>query len=412
MRTEVIAVGTELLLGQIANTNAQWISQRMAELGLPVYSHAVVGDNLDRVAGSFREAARRSDIIIVTGGLGPTEDDLTRDAGSMILGKPVHEHAPSMERIEAYYKKNNKTMSLNNRKQSHVFDGAFVLDNKEGMAPGQIIQQGEVTWVFLPGVPREMKALMESGVIPFLQRSFSLQSEIVSEMLHFIGIGESDLETQLQALISHQTNPTLAPLASEGEVGLRLTATGETTDEAKAKIAEMKRVVLDKVGDFYYGSDDETIESTVQRLLSRHGYRLGAAESFTGGKFIERMISLPGASAVCQGGLTTYTAEMKEQVLDIPKYLIREYGTISHECAEMMALNTQSLLHVDAAVSFTGVAGPDSSEGKEPGTVFIGLQIRDKSPEVHRFQFQGGRDQVRERAVKKGFELLFHHLKD
>lgn len=411
MKTEIIAVGTELLLGQISNTNAQWISKRLADLGFPVYHHTVVGDNLNRVTSTFEQAQSRSDIIIVTGGLGPTEDDLTRSAGQVVFGQPLVEHDESMNKIQSYYDRNQRSMTPNNRNQALVFEEAQVLMNQEGMAPGQILENDDVVWIFLPGVPREMKQLMDDHVGPYLQNKYQIQSPIVSEMMRFIGIGESDLETTLKEMISQQTNPTIAPLASEGEIGLRLTATGVSSEEALGNINRVKTKILDKVGSYYYGSDAITIEEKVRDLLKAKEFTIGSAESFTGGKFIERLVALPGASAVCQGALVAYTAEMKEQVLQVPKFLIKQYGTISKECAEIMALNTQSLLGVDVSLSFTGVAGPDSSEGQEAGTVFIGLQIGERKPEVHRFHFQGGREQVRLRAVKKGYELLFHRLK-
>ncbi|MBX0356376.1 competence/damage-inducible protein A [Halobacillus sp. Nhm2S1] len=411
MRAEIIGVGTELLLGQIANTNAQWISSRLATLGHSVYHHTVVGDNLKRVKDSFALAESRADLVIVTGGLGPTEDDLTLDAAKLVFDEELVEHEDSMEKIKSYYQRNQKSMSENNRKQARVFESASVFQNLEGMAPGQLVKHEDTLWVFLPGVPREMKYIMDEYVIPYLQNNYHIESQIVSEMMRFIGIGESDLETKLQSLIRSQTNPTIAPLASEGEVGLRLTATGESTEQAKEKILTLKNEILDHVGKYYYGSDAITIEEKVRDLLKEKGLTIGSAESFTGGRFLERLIALPGASAVCQGGYTVYTPEMKERILQVPKFLIKKYGTISHECAEMMALNAQANLDVDVVVSFTGVAGPDASEGHEPGTVFIGLQIGERKPEVHKFHFDGGREQVRVRAVKRAYELIFHRLK-
>ncbi|WP_394217271.1 competence/damage-inducible protein A [Halobacillus trueperi] len=411
MRAEIVGVGTELLLGQIANTNAQWISSRLATLGHSVYHHTVVGDNLKRVTDSFALAETRADLVIVTGGLGPTEDDLTLDAAQLVFDEELVEHEDSMEKIKGYYQRNQKFMSENNRKQARVFESASVFPNLEGMAPGQLVKHDDTLWVFLPGVPREMKYIMDEYVIPYLQNNYHIESQIVSEMMRFIGIGESDLETKLQSFITSQTNPTIAPLASEGEVGLRLTATGESTEKAKEKILTLKTEILAQVGKYYYGSDAITIEEKVRDLLKEKGFKIGSAESFTGGRFLERLIALPGASSVCQGGYTVYTVDMKERVLQIPKFLIKKYGTISHECAEMMALNAQANLNVDVAVSFTGVAGPDASEGHEPGTVFIGLQIGERKPEVHKFHFDGGREQVRVRAVKKAYEMIFHRLK-
>ncbi|KHE67571.1 CinA family nicotinamide mononucleotide deamidase-related protein, partial [Halobacillus sp. BBL2006] len=242
MNAEIVAVGTELLLGQIANTNAQWISKRLASLGIPVYRHTVIGDNLERVVDAFTAAQYRSDLIIVTGGLGPTEDDMTRDAARSVLGQDLVEDAESMEKIQQFYTNNQKVMTENNRKQSLVLTGAKVLQNDEGMAPGQIVEKEGKVWVFLPGVPSEMKMLVQERVIPYFRETYTLKSEIASEMMRFIGIGESALEDELSDLISQQTNPTIAPLAGEGEVALRLTATGESDHEARTKIGSLKEI--------------------------------------------------------------------------------------------------------------------------------------------------------------------------
>ncbi|WP_079480123.1 competence/damage-inducible protein A [Halobacillus salinus] len=411
MKTEMIAVGTELLLGQIVNTNAQWISKQLATLGMPIYHQSVVGDNYDRVFQTFEAAHNRSDVIIVTGGLGPTEDDMTRDAAKPLIGQDLVIHQPSLSNVENYYKKNKRTMTDNNRKQALVFEQAQVLLNNEGMAPGQIVEVDGRIWVFLPGVPQEMKMLMNEHVLPYFKETFQLKSEIMSEMMRFIGIGESSLEEEVSDLIRSQTNPTIAPLAGDGEVGLRITATGETDKDASDKIAKMKEQILTRVGKYYYGSDDTTIEETVRDLLKEKNMTVGSAESLTGGLFAERMISLPGASSVCQGSLVAYTPFTKEMIIEVPKFIIKEFGTISYEFAEVMALNAQSLLYADVAISFTGVAGPEASEGKEPGTVFIGLQIGERKPIVHECHFDGGRDKIRMRAVKKGYELIYHNLK-
>ncbi|MFG6118320.1 MULTISPECIES: competence/damage-inducible protein A [Thalassobacillus] len=411
VKAEIIGIGTELLLGQIANTNAQWISSQLAAQGIHVYFHGVVGDNFSRCVETFEAAQRRSDLVIVTGGLGPTEDDMTRDAAQKIFAQKLIEDPESARRVEHFYLKNNRPMSPNNRKQALVFEDAKVLQNEEGMAPGMMVEHENVLWVFLPGVPSEMKYLMKEHVLPYFQNYFQLQTEIVSEMLRFIGIGESQLEHELQDLISSQTNPTIAPLASEGEVGLRLTSKGDTEEEARAMILSLKNVILSKMGDYYYGSDDITIQQEVLTLSKEKQLTIAAAESLTGGRFIDGLITLPGASSVCEGSVVTYTPDMKEKMLGIPGALIKEYGTVSEACAKAMAVNIKQLVKSDIGISFTGVAGPDSSEGKEPGTVYIGIQINNEPAEVYHFHFNGTRETVRNRSVKKGYELLFHRLK-
>ncbi len=412
MKAEIVAVGTELLLGQIANTNAQWISQKLASYGVPVYFHTVVGDNMSRVKQTFETARSRSDLVIITGGLGPTEDDMTREAAQTLLQQELIEHKESMAKIEQYYLRNDREMTVNNRKQSRVFKNAKVLPNTEGMAPGQIVEEDDCLWVFLPGVPSEMKVLMEQHVLPYMKTTFQLHSQIKSEMLRFIGIGESTLEHELSDLIVEQSNPTIAPLASEGEVALRLTASGNSDEEVLRLIDTKKQQILSRVGEYYYGSDEITIEEKVRDLLKERQLTIGAAESLTGGLFMERLISFQGASSVCKGSLVAYTPEAKEKVIEVPRFIINDFGTISEECAEIMALNAQRILDTDLAISFTGAAGPDSSEGHAPGIVYIGIQSCNEPPEVHQFHFGGSRNKIRLRTVKKGFELLFHHLKN
>ncbi|WP_181348627.1 competence/damage-inducible protein A [Thalassobacillus sp. CUG 92003] len=411
IHAEIIAVGTELLLGQIPNTNAQWISKRLVDDGFHVYFHGVVGDNEARAFETFSTAQERSKLVIVTGGLGPTEDDLTRDVAQRLFGQSLVEDEKSMARIETYYERNQKPMSPNNRKQSLVFEHADVLDNQEGMAPGMIVEHEGTLWVFLPGVPSEMKKLMLEDVRPYLKDYYAIDSEIVSEMLHFIGIGESKLEHELHDVIEQQTNPTVATLAHDGEVSLRLTAKGDTHHKAVDLIEDIKHEILDRVGDFYYGSDDLTIQEIVLELLTEQERLIGSAESLTGGLFMEELIATPGASAVCQGSIVAYNQGAKHNLLQVPEALMDEFGTVSEQCAASMATNGRDVLSTDITLSFTGVAGPDPSEGKEPGVVFIGLQIGNEQPQVYHYHFPGTRPTIRRRAVKKAYELLYHTLK-
>ncbi|SDJ00576.1 competence/damage-inducible protein A [Salimicrobium halophilum] len=411
-KTELIGVGTELLLGQIANTNAQWLSEQLAQHGISVYYHIAAGDNMQRLTDIFQTAQSRSNLVIVTGGLGPTDDDLTKEAANELFGQSFRMDETSKGIIEAYYEKNGLTMTSNNYKQAQVFEEAYVLENKEGMAPGQIVEHDGVIWVFLPGVPMEMKYLMTEGFFPYLKERYDLPTEIKSEMLHFIGIGESALEDRLSDRIRVQNNPTIAPLASMGEVGLRLTASADTIEEAKEIISKEKEIVLSRLGDYYYGSDDITIEEKVCELLKSNGSTIAAAESLTGGEFINELIRIPGASHVCAGGMVSYTKEAKEKSLGVSPYVTNRYGTISKECAEEMAERIQQMFRSDIGISFTGVAGPSSSEGHEPGTIYIGVKVGEQRAYHHFYHIQGSREQIRKRAVKKAYQLLFHLLKN
>ncbi|SHF53208.1 competence/damage-inducible protein A [Ornithinibacillus halophilus] len=410
INAEIIAVGTELLLGQIANTNAQWISQKLAKYGINVFYHGVVGDNYQRVEDTFSLAQKRSNVVIVTGGLGPTEDDMTREAFQALSKLEIEEHRPSMEKIKDYFIRQNREMTPNNRKQARVFKGAQVLENKVGMAPGMIVTFQETTWIFLPGVPKEMKQLFEDDVLPYLLNEIEETSIIQSTILRFIGIGEAQLEHELQDVIKEQQNPTIAPLAQNDGVIIRLTAKERSTALVEQLLDETKNKVLDRVGKYYTGSDNETIEYVLVNKLKELNKTISAAESLTGGKFTERVISQPGSSKVCPGGIVSYDATVKQDVLGIPNRIIQNYGTVSKECAREMALNVANLLNSDIGISFTGVAGPDSIEGKPVGTVYIAIHQKNGEGLVEHFQFHGDREDIRRRSILKGFELLIKLL--
>lgn len=411
VKAEIVAVGTELLLGQIANTNAQWISQKLAMTGIDVHFHEVVGDNLTRVKDVFKQASKRSDIIIVTGGLGPTDDDMTREAFQAISKMELVEHTWTMEKIQAYFQRTGQEMTPNNRKQARVFKDAMVIKNEVGMAPGMIVPYEGKTWVFLPGVPREMKTIFEHHIIPFLLKTTGQNKVIQSTVLRFIGIGESQLEYAVQDLIKTQTNPTIAPLAQRDGVVLRLTAKEDTPERANQLIQKTAKQILSRVGSYYYGSDDETIEKKIVSLLKDKNIRIAAAESLTGGLFTEKIISVEGASAVCTGGIVCYDTEVKSNVLNVSTELIAKNGTVSKECAMEMAQNVRELLNANVGISFTGIAGPDSIEGKPVGTVYISICDDQGRNRTEKYMFQGKRDSIRYKAMLKGFELLLAFLK-
>lgn len=410
-KAEVIAVGTELLLGQIANTNAQWISQQLALYGINVYNHVVVGDNLVRVTDTFQQAHDRSDIIIVTGGLGPTEDDLTREAFQVLSNLKMYEHTPSMRKIESFFIRHEWKMTPNNRRQTRVFETAKVLENKNGMAPGMIIEYNHCYWIFLPGVPREMKKLFSDEILPFLYQLTGKEEVIKSTILKFIGIGESALEHELRELIHQQTNPTIAPLATDDGIIIRLTAKAGTSDELDLLLHKTKAAVLEKVGNYFVAENEETIEQVIVKLLQNKKLSIAAAESLTGGRFIEKLVSVPGASKAVKGGIVCYDPQVKVNVLQVPEQVIAEHGTVSEECALLLAKNVREKMNAEIGISFTGVAGPGEIEGKSAGTVYIGLSVADTEDKAFGFNFQGERNIIRKRTVNKGLEILFNQLK-
>ncbi|PAV30070.1 competence/damage-inducible protein A [Virgibacillus profundi] len=410
-KAEIIAVGTELLLGQISNTNAQWLSQQLASYGINVYNHVVVGDNLKRVEETFALAESRSDIIIVTGGLGPTDDDLTREAFQSISELEIIEHPDSMGKIKHFFEKRKSVMTPNNRKQARVFKGSEVLENKVGMAPGMILTHNKSTWAFLPGVPREMKQLATDDVFPHLQKLTGNKDIIKSTVLKFIGIGESKLEHELKDIIKAQSNPTIAPLAQNDGVVIRLTAKDTSMEKADSLLEQTKQQILHRVGTFFYGVDDQTLEGQVITLLKQQNKQIAAAESLTGGLFMSKLISVEGASEVCSGGIVCYDTTVKENVLGVSKNTIQSKGTVSEECAVEMAVNVRKQLNSAIGISFTGVAGPGEVEGHPAGTVFIAISNHTGENLVEKFIFQGNRNTIRHRTVLKGLEILYKYLK-
>ncbi|GIO22034.1 competence/damage-inducible protein A [Oceanobacillus sp. J11TS1] len=410
-QAEIVAVGTELLLGQIANTNAQWLSERLATYGINIYNHTVVGDNLERVEQAFRLAGSRSDIVIVTGGLGPTEDDLTREGFEQLTGLEILEHKVTMEKIENYFKARNRTMTPNNRKQARVFKGARVLENNAGMAPGMYVDYQDTHWFFLPGVPREMKQISSEELFPFLEKLTGKQQVIQSTILKFIGIGESDLEHALKDMIHKQTNPTIAPLAQDQGVIIRVTARASSKEDAQKLVADKKQEILGRIGEYCFGEDDQTIESKVMELLAEKEKTIGAAESLTGGLFSSKLVATAGASKVFAGSLITYQTSVKESLLDLSPEWIAQYGVVSRECAEEMAKQAALKLNTSMAISFTGVAGPDTQEGKPVGQVYIAIIDKGQIVTSSSILLSGTRNIIREKAALKGFELLYQYLK-
>lgn len=411
VNAEIIAVGTELLLGQIANTNAQWLSQQMAAHGINVHFHTVVGDNRSRVEETFKNAQKRSDIIVVTGGLGPTEDDLTREAFQSISHLEMTEHVPSMKKIEAFFQNRGLQMTANNRRQARVFKGATVFDNNVGMAPGMMVSYKGRTWIFLPGVPREMKQMFNDHVGAILDKRVGGGTVIKSKVLRFIGIGESRLAYELDDLIRTQRNPTIAPLAQKDGVVIRLTVKEHSISQADMLLEQTKQHILARVGSFYYGTDDETLERKIVSLLKNQNKRIAAAESLTGGGFYQRLTSVPGASQVCLGGIVCYDPEVKTNIVGVSPLTIQSKGTISRECAAEMAVNVCRIMHADIGISFTGIAGTDSVEGKPPGTVYIGICNKEGDKRIEHCTFSGDRETVRQQSVIKGLEMLFNWIK-
>lgn len=406
---EVIAVGTELLLGSIANTDGQMVSRELSALGINVYYHTVVGDNPQRVREAVETARRRADIIITTGGLGPTCDDLTKNALAAAFGKELQFHEPSAEKIKTYFEKMGRPMTENNLQQAMLPEGCTVLENDWGTAPGVAFQSEGTTVIMLPGPPKECEALFKNRALPYLKQF--ADGVIVSRTLKVYGMGEAAVENLFREEMNAMTNPTLAPYAKTGEVELRITAKGETQEEARALIVPVEEKVRAVLGHKIYGADVDSLEEVCSSLLLEGGLTVGLAESCTGGLMAKRLTDLPGASRVFTGGVVCYTDGVKESLLGVSKDLLTAYGAVSGPVAQAMAQGTRERLNCDVAIGVTGVAGPDpDSWGNPVGRVYLALAC---SAGIVVRKLEAGnvtRDRVRTQAANYGFDMLRRYL--
>ena len=374
---EIIAVGTELLLGNIANTNAQVLSQSLSALGINVFWHTVVGDNPTRLRQAVDTARYRADILITTGGLGPTYDDLTKETVCAACGKALVFHPEILSDIADFYEKNlHAPMPDNNRQQAMLPEGCVVFDNPVGTAPGCAFEAGGVHVLMLPGPPHEMVTMLRRCAEPYLR---SLSREIiVSHDIMTFGLGESYVDQLLHEKMSHMENPSLATYAKPCEVRLRATAKAQSTEQAEEMLAPVVDEVKTLLGPYVYGVDVTGLEEVCSALLLERGLTLATAESCTGGLIARRITALPGASRVYRGGVVSYWTEVKAAVLGVPQDLLDQYGAVSEPTARAMAEGARRITGADIAVSVTGVAGPDPDERGNPvGLVFIGLATPD-----------------------------------
>ena len=374
---EIIAVGTELLLGNIVNTNARDISQALSAVGVNVFWHTVVGDNPQRLKEALDVARRRADIIITTGGLGPTYDDLTKQTICESFGKPLVLHQDILDGLKVFFEKNvHMKMPSNNLQQAELPEGCTVFDNPVGTAPGCAFEADGVHVLMLPGPPFEMLTMLKGHVVPYLR---NLSSEvIVSHDIMTFGLGESPMEELMREKMSRMENPSLATYAKPSEVRLRATAKAESVEAAEAMLSPVVKDVTDFLGDYVYGVDVASLEDVCFRLLKEKGLTFATAESCTGGRVAERMTALPGVSAVYRGGVVSYWTSVKADVLGVPADILEAHGAVSEETARAMAEGARRITGADIAVSVTGVAGPDPDErGVSVGIVYIGLATPD-----------------------------------
>ena len=376
MKTSILAVGTELLFGQTVNTNAAFLSDKLNHMGFDVMYHFVVGDNPARLKAKLAEAFSDTDLVILTGGLGPTQDDLTKEMVAEYMGKGMHLDKNVLEQLEEFFEKRGKAMAENNIKQAYLPDGCTPFYNASGTAPGFALNTDGKTAICLPGPPREMKWLWDNGVREYLEQF--MDKKMFYRVIRTIGIGESDLETLLMPVIDGQTDPTVATYAKEGECTLRVASQRDTTEEAEAAVNEMIERIDSLVGDFIYSYDDEDLKEVVVRILKEKGLTITSAESCTGGKFPAAITDVAGASDVLSSAYITYSNESKIKELGVPAELIDRYGVVSPQVAEAMAIGAKARSGADIAVSVTGYAGPEADPGHEAGEAYIGFAIGDK----------------------------------
>lgn len=405
MTVELICVGTELLLGNIVNTNAAFIAEKCAMLGLSMYYQSVVGDNQGRLEGLLRTAKERSDIVILCGGLGPTQDDLTKETAAKVMGKKLIEDERARKEIETFMAKRSRAITENNWKQALVPEGSIVLYNPNGTAPGIIMEEGKKRIVLLPGPPNELVPMFEEQVYPYLKES---QPEVIcSKMVKLCGIGESSAETKILDLIERQTNPTVAPYAKTGEVHLRLTAKASSEEEAYRMIVPVEEELKKRFGSLIYTDDPQmTLEMAIYELLKEHNLTVTTAESCTGGLLAGRLINVPGISEYLKEGYVTYSNEAKEKLLGVPAETLREYGAVSPQTAEAMAKGGAKAANADVCIAVTGVAGPDGGTKEKPvGLVYMSCYCRGKLY-TEKNQYTGSRGKIREYSVASALTLL------
>ena len=405
MTVELISVGTEILLGNIVNTNAAYLAEKCAALGLSCFYQSVVGDNEARLTEAVEQAVKRSDIVILSGGLGPTQDDLTKEVVAKVLGKKLVEDVHSKQLITEYFGKLNREITDNNWKQAMVPEGAIVLDNDNGTAPGIIMEEDACRVILLPGPPVELVPMFEKDVIPYIRKL--MPGIIFSQTVKICGIGESRVESMIQDLIEGQDNPTIAPYAKTGEVHLRVTAKAEDEKTAKKLIKPVIKELKGRFGEYIYSTEDDvTLEKAVVELLTANELNVSCAESCTGGMLSAKLINVAGVSEVYKSGYITYSNKAKRKILGVKKNLLDKYGAVSKEVAKAMAEGAAEVSKADVAVAITGIAGPDGGTKDKPvGLVYIACHVKGKTT-IEEYHFTGNRSKVRESSVAAALCLM------
>lgn len=410
---EIVTIGTEILLGQLVDTNSVHIAQVLADAGADVFAKHSVGDNAARLEAMLRGALERCDGVVATGGLGPTVDDLTKEAVAAAVGLPLELHDASVVAIEARFAAFGRTgpLSENNRRQAFLPRGSFVLENPHGTAPGFVALRSDGKFVAcMPGVPREMKPMLAERLVPWIVARYGLQAAIYTRTLHTVGIGESDLDARIEPLFRSLENPKIAMLAHDSKVDVKIMAKARDRASAQALIEPVEALLRERIGGGIFGVDDETLQGALVARLVARGETLSTAESITGGSIADAIVRVPGASQCFRGGIVAYDDAVKTALLDVDEATLREHGAVSEAVAHAMALGARARIGTDVGVATTGIAGPSgATEGKPVGLVFVAVATRNETT-VRRITLPGNRDDVRRRATVAALNLLWQQL--
>ncbi|NLL67957.1 MAG: competence/damage-inducible protein A [Clostridiaceae bacterium] len=404
MVAEILAVGTELLMGQIVNTNAQYITKRLNDVGVSVYYHSVVGDNPSRMKECILLALSRADIVITTGGLGPTKDDITKETIAEILGMKLVRHEETYKNIRCFFERVHRNMMENNTKQADMPEGCTIIPNNNGTAPGCLIEKDGKIIIMFPGPPKEMIPMFEETVYPYFEKKTG--QVINSKMLKVFGIGESEMEMKILDLIEAQSNPTIAPYVNMGEVVIRVTARSKNHDEAMGMIAPVIEKIKERLGSNLYAFNGETLDEVVAQLLIEQNITISTVESCTGGMLAAKLVNNPGISKVFENGFITYSNESKINVLGVNPDTIDTYGAVSKQTAIEMVRCLVDKTGTRAGIAITGIAGPGGGTPEKPvGSVYVAA-ILDGEIESIELNLNGDRERVRHMACLNALNLL------
>jgi len=407
---EIVAIGNELVSGATLDTNSQWLAQQLADVGIDAHVHATCRDERDRIVQVLGQAVDRAELVLVTGGLGPTQDDLTRESLADLAGVELRTDADSLEHVASFFRQIGKPMPDRNRVQAMFPAGSTPLPNPQGTAPGIWMQVGSASVAAMPGVPREMKYMFAHEVLPRVRQGESGRGVILTRRIHSFGIGESTVDNLLADLTRRGQEPEVGLTAKEAVITVRIVARAADEGAARARLDGAARVVRERLKDFVFGEDDDTLEAAVGRLLRERGQTLALAESCTGGLVGHRLTEVPGISESLRGGMVAYANEAKRDLLGVAEDLLTRHGAVSPEVASAMAQGARRVFGADIGIGITGIAGPTGGTPDKPvGLVYFGL-ADGTTAEAHRHQFRGDRSLVKDRSAKLALNLVRLHL--